>query len=417
MYKKIILGCLSLMLVCAMMLNLTGCATTVQAANLMEGVTPNKVSALEDFSGNNSAVTDFAVRLFKASEENGKNTLISPLSVLCALAMTANGAEDETLQQMEDVLGMTTEEMNLYIYSYMQKLPQNEKYKLSLANSIWFTDHERFTVNQDFLQTTADYYGADIYKAPFNEQTCKDINNWVKEKTDGMIPSALDEIPADALMYLINALAFDAEWADIYEKHQVQDGEFTQEDRTKQECEFMYSTESNYFEDEKATGFLKYYKSGKYAFVAMLPKEGVSVSEYIASLSGESLNEMLSNPEGATVYTSIPKFETSYSVEMTEILKSMGMTKAFDPNGADFSGLGSSTGGNIHISRVIHKTFISVEEKGTKAAAVTIVEPGDGAAMEPEQPKEVYLDRPFVYMLIDCENNIPFFIGTMMDFA
>ena len=161
MYKKIILGCLSLMLVCAMMLNLTGCATTVQAANLMEGVTPNKVSALEDLSGNNSAVTDFAVRLFKASEENGKNTLISPLSVLCALAMTANGAEDETLQQMEDVLGMTTEEMNLYIYSYMQALPQDEKYKLSLANSIWFTDHERFTVNQDFLQTTADYYEAD----------------------------------------------------------------------------------------------------------------------------------------------------------------------------------------------------------------------------------------------------------------
>ena len=417
MYKKIILGCLSLMLVCAMMLNLTGCATTVQAANLMEGVTPNKVSALEDLSGNNSAVTDFAVRLFKASEENGKNTLISPLSVLCALAMTANGAEDETLQQMEDVLGMTTEEMNLYIYSYMQNLPQDEKYKLSLANSIWFTDHERFTVNQDFLQTTADYYGADIYKAPFNEQTCKDINNWVKEKTDGMIPSALDEIPADALMYLINALAFDAEWADVYEKYQVKDGEFTKEDGTKQECEFMYSTESNYFEDEKATGFLKYYKSGKYAFVAMLPKEGVSVSEYIASLTGESLNEMLSNPEGATVYTSIPKFETSYSVEMTEILKSMGMTEAFDPNNADFAGLGSSTGGNISISRVIHKTFISVEEKGTKAAAVTIVEPGDGAAMEPEQPKEVYLDRPFVYMLIDCENNIPFFIGTMMDFA
>ncbi len=417
MYKKTMLAFLSLLLVCAMAVNLSGCATTVQATNLMEGVSPNKVTALNDLSDQNAAITDFAIRLFQASEENGKNTLVSPLSVLCALAMTANGAEEETLQQMEDVLGMTTEEMNLYIYSYIQNLPQDEKYKLSLANSIWFTDHERFTVNQDFLQTTADYYGADIYKAPFNEQTCKDINNWVKEKTDGMIPSALDKIPADALMYLINALAFDAEWADIYEKYQVKDGEFTKEDGTKQKCELMYSTESNYFEDEKATGFLKYYKSGKYAFVAMLPKEGVSVSEYIASLTGEFLNEMLSNPEHTTVYTSIPKFETSYSVEMTEILKSMGMTEAFDPNNADFAGLGSSTGGNISISRVIHKTFISVEEKGTKAAAVTIVEPGDGAAMEPEQPKEVYLDRPFVYMLIDCENNIPFFIGTMMDVA
>ncbi len=415
MCKKTILACLCLALVCTMVLNLSGCATTVQAANLMEGVTPNKVSAINDLSTQNSAVTDFAVRLFQTSEENDKNTLVSPLSVLCALAMTANGAEDETLQQMEDVLGMTTEEMNLYIYSYMQNLPQDEKYKLSLANSIWFTDHERFTVNQDFLQTTADYYGADIYKAPFNEQTCKDINNWVKEKTDGMIPSALDEIPADALMYLINALAFDAEWADIYEKHQVREGEFTKEDGTKQDCEFMYRTENNYFEDEKATGFLKYYKSGRYAFVAMLPKEGVSVSEYIASLTGESLNELLSNPQHTTVYTSLPKFESAYSVEMSEILKSMGMTEAFDADNADFEGLGTSTGGNIFISRVIHKTYISVEEKGTKAAAVTIVEPGDGAAMEPEQPKEVYLDRPFVYMLIDCENHIPFFIGTRME--
>ena len=121
--KKTMLAFLSLLLVCAMAVNLSGCATTVQAANLMEGVTPNKVTALNDLSDQNAAITDFAIRLFQTSEENGKNTLVSPLSVLCALAMTANAAEDETLQQMEDVLGMTTEEMNLYIYSYMQNRP------------------------------------------------------------------------------------------------------------------------------------------------------------------------------------------------------------------------------------------------------------------------------------------------------
>ena len=125
MYKKIMLAFLSLLLVCAMAVNLSGCATTVQAANLMEGITPNKVTALNDLSDQNAAITDFAIRLFQTSEGSGKNTLVSPLSVLCALAMTANGAEEETLQQMEDVLGMTTEEMNLYIYSYMQNLPQD----------------------------------------------------------------------------------------------------------------------------------------------------------------------------------------------------------------------------------------------------------------------------------------------------
>lgn len=415
MKTRISLVIISLLLVCAMAVNLTGCTMEVQAKDLMDGITPNQVNALDDLGSQNADVTDFAIRLFKASEESGKNTLISPLSVLCALAMTANGAEEETLAQMEEVLGMTTEELNLYLYSYMQNLPQGEKYKLSLANSIWFTEDERFTVNQDFLQTNANYYGADIYKAPFDKQTLKDINNWVKQNTDEMISEILDQIPPEAIMYLVNALAFEAEWSEIYEKHQVKDGEFTKEDGTKQDVKFMYGSEGTYLEDEKATGFMKRYKGGKYAFVAMLPNEGVSVSEYIASLDGESLNALLANPQYATVHTSIPKFETEYKVEMSEILKSMGMTEAFDMYNADFEGLGTSTGGNIYISRVLHKTFISVGEKGTKAGAATVVEMKDGAAAEPQEPKEVYLDRPFVYMLVDCENNIPFFIGTMMD--
>ena len=415
MKTRISLVIISLLLVCAMAVNLTGCTMEVQAKDLMDGITPNQVNALDDLGSQNADVTDFAIRLFKASEESGKNTLISPLSVLCALAMTANGAEEETLAQMEEVLGMTTEELNLYLYSYMQNLPQGEKYKLSLANSIWFTDDERFTVNQDFLQTNANYYGADIYKAPFDKQTLKDINNWVKQNTDEMIPEILDQIPPEAIMYLVNALAFEAEWSEIYEKHQVKDGEFTKEDGTKQDVKFMYGSEGTYLEDEKATGFMKRYKGGKYAFVALLPNEGVSVSEYIASLDGESLNALLANPQYATVRTSIPKFETEYKVEMSDILQSMGMTEAFDMYNADFEGLGTSTGGNIYISRVLHKTFISVGEKGMKAGAATIVEMKDGAAAEPTEPKEVYLDRPFVYMLVDCENNIPFFIGTMMD--
>ena len=413
---RISLVIISLLLVCAMAVNLTGCATMeVQAKDLMEGIAPNHVNVLNDLSSQNADVTDFAIRLFKASEESGKNTLLSPLSVLCALAMTANGAEKETLAQMEEVLGMTTEELNLYLYSYMQNLPQGEKYKLSLANSIWFTEDERFTVNQDFLQANADYYGADIYKAPFNEQTKKDINNWVKQNTDEMIPEILDRVPVDAIMYLVNALAFEAEWSAIYEKNQVREGVFTKEDNTKQNVDFMYGSEGTYLEDENAAGFMKYYKGGKYALVTMLPDEGVSISDYIASLTGESVNALLTNPQHTTVYTAIPKFETEYSVEMSEILKDMGMPKAFDPNNAEFEGLGTSSAGNIFISRVLHKTFISVGEKGTKAGAATVVEMADGAAAEPQEPKEIYLNRPFVYMLIDCENNIPFFIGTMMN--
>lgn len=413
---RISLIIISLLLVFAIAINMTGCSITmeVQAKDLMEGIAPNEVSAPDDLTSKNANVTDFAIRLFKASVKSGENTLISPLSVLCALAMTANGAEDETLAQTEAVLGMTTEELNLYLYSYMKNLAQGEKYKLSLANSVWFNEDERFTVNQDFLQTNADYYGADIYKAPFNDHTCKDINNWVKQNTDEMIPEILDSIPDDAMMYLVNALAFEAEWMDVYEKHQVIDGEFIKEDGTKQSAEFMYGSEDTYLEDENAIGFMKYYKGGKYAFAAMLPDENVSVSDYIASLDGKALNSLLANPQYASVHTSIPKYETEYNAEISEILKGMGMPKAFDPDCAEFGKLGTYTYGNIYISRVIHKTFFSMGEKGTKAGAATAVENEQNAA-DPTELKEVYLDRPFVYMLVDCENNIPFFIGTMMD--
>lgn len=402
-------------LVVCLALQLWGCVAEVKATDLMADITPNAVQPVEDLKGQNTAVTDFAVRLFKAGNEEGKNVLISPLSVLCALSMTANGADGQTLAQMEEVLGMTTQELNAYLHSYMQALPQGEKYKLSLANSIWFTDHERFTVNRDFLQTNADYYGASIYSAPMDQQTCEDINLWVQEKTDGMIPHILDQIPESAIMYLVNALVFDAEWSHIYEEYQIRDGEFTTEAGKTRNVKLMHSEEGIYLADEKATGFVKYYH-GRYAFVAMLPNEGVTLSEYVASMDGAALQELLADPQYYTVQAAIPRFESEYSAEMSGILANMGMPDAFDPYKADFSKLGTSAEGNISISRVIHKTAITVDASGTKATAATVIEATDGCAMvEPQEVKEVILDRPFVYMLIDCENNIPFFLGTVTD--
>ena len=413
--RRLGLAIISIMLLCAMAFNLVGCVTTVYAEDLMEGVTPNTVAALDDLSGGSAGVTDFAIRLFKETNENGKNTLISPLSVLCALAMTANGAEGETREQMEAVLGMSVEELNLYLYSYINSLPQGEKYKLSVANSIWFKDDPRFTVNQGLLQANADYYGAEIYKSPFNNQTLNDINNWVKNETHNMIPKIIDEIPEEALMYLINALTFEAEWTKIYEDDQVHDRTFTKEDGTEQDVELMYSTEGKYLEDRNATGFIKYYSGRKYAFVALLPNEGVTVSEYVSSLDGSSLAAMLANAESRTVQTAIPKFETEYKVEMNDILEAMGMPKAFDNERAEFGGIGEWSEGPIYIGKVLHKTYIQVGERGTKAGAVTSVRLDGATSADPSEIKRVYLDRPFVYMVIDCETNTPFFIGIVMD--
>ena len=407
---------IALLLVLAFSLALTACSQ-VSANDLMKDVPAKAVDVLPDMDAGAAAAADFGVRLFKTSIEEGENTLISPLSVLYALAMTANGADGETLAQMEQVLGMDVDNLNSYMLAYLDLLPETKDYKMSLANSIWFKDDPNFAVEQSFLQTNADYYGAGAYKAAFDEGTRNDINNWVKEHTDGMIPEIIDEIPDEAIMYLVNALAFDAKWADEYEEHQIREGRFTMEDGTRQDVDMMHSEEYTYLEDDLATGFIKYYKDRKYAFVAMLPNEGVSVSQYVDSLTGEHLRELLNNPLDVTVFASIPKFETEYDIEMSEVLQEMGMTDAFDWRVADFSKLGTYNvdGMNICINRVLHKTFISVSEQGTRAGAATAVEMVAEGAMEIVEFKEVVLDQPFVYMLIDCETNLPFFIGTMMN--
>ena len=360
-----------------------------------------------------TAFTDFGIRLFQNSIDNDTNTLISPLSVLFALSMTANGAEGDTLAQMESVLGMPVEQLNASLNTYINALPDAGTYRLKAANSIWFKDDPELSVNDSFLQINSDYYDAGIYKVPFDNTALKSINNWVNDNTDGMIPSILNEIPSDAVMYLINALCFDAQWETIYKKNDVRTKDVTLEDGTVRKTELMYSEEHVYLEDEMATGFLKYYDDKAYAFAALLPKEGVSVADYASSLTGEHLHKLLTDPETITVNAAIPKFECELSTELSETLKNMGMPNAFDSKLADLTALGSSVNGNLYIGRVLHKTFLALDEKGTKAGAATAVEIKEECAIM--DLKTVILNRPFLYMLIDCKHGIPLFMGTLVD--
>lgn len=404
------------LLAVALILTIAGCSRSQNLTSQIKIEEEGPGSETQvDFDAAGIAVTDFSVRLFQHNMKAGRSLLLSPISVLTALAMTANGAQNETLNQMEAVMGMKASELNEYIRAYRQQVPKGRYYELHTANSIWFKDAaDEFQIRQDFLEKTVRYYDADIFKAPFDESTRQEINDWVKEETDEMIPEILDEIPERALVYLVNALAFEAEWREPYTENQVRSGSFTLEDGTEQDAVLMYSSEGEYLEDEKATGFIRYYEAGDYAFVALLPKEGVSVEEYVDSLTGAHLSEMLSQPEKITVYVAIPKFENEYSVEMSQILQDMGMKDAFDFAAADFSLMGSAADNlNLAITRVIHKTYISVTETGTRAGAATVVEMMDGGSVSREH-KEVILNRPFVYLIIDCQNNIPLFMGTTM---
>jgi len=418
MYKKTFLAILSLIMVCSMAVNLTGCATKVQAADLMEGVQANTVTGKAADDAFAQSQMRLAVELFQSSvlESKDENVLISPLSIQLALAMTANGADGDTKGEMEALLGgeISLEDLNEYLYSYVNNLPSAEKYKLQIANSIWIRDDEgRLQVEKDFLQKNADYYGAQAYKTAFDDQTLKDINNWVKDHTDGMIDSILDQIDEDAVMYLINALVFDAEWQHVYDKSDVYKGKFTNIGGTEKQVDMMHSEETVYLQDENAIGFMKPYSGSKYNFAVLLPNEGADIYEYIAGLTGESLMETLSTPQLGMVMATLPKFSYEYELTMNDVLKELGMPAAFSGDTADFSKMAHSSRGNIYIGDVLHKTFISVDELGTKAGAVTKVQMNDESA--PMSEWVVTLNRPFVYMIIDNETNLPVFIGTVMD--
>ena len=418
MYKKVVLTLLSILLVCSIVLNLTGCATKVQAADLMEGVKANIVPGKAADDAFAQSQMRLAVDLFQSSvlESKDENVLISPLSIQLALAMTANGADGNTKAEMEALLGgeISLEDLNEYLYSYVNNLPSAEKYKLQIANSIWFRDDEgRLQVEKDFLQKNANYYGAQAYKAVFDDQTLKDINNWVKDHTDGMIDSILDQIDEDAVMYLINALVFDAEWQHVYDKSDVYKGKFTNIDGAEKQVDMMHSEETVYLQDENATGFMKPYSGSKYNFAVLLPNEGVDIYEYIAGLTGEELMETLSTPQLGMVMATLPKFSYEYELTMNDVLKELGMPSAFSGSTADFSKMAHSSRGNIYIGEVLHKTFISVDELGTKAGAVTKVQMNDECAVMSEWV--VTLNRPFIYMIIDNDTNLPVFIGTVMN--
>lgn len=400
-------------------ISLTGCGSKIQATNLMEEKKPaNPVKMTSISETNTIAATDFAVRLFQQAKNGEENTLISPLSVLPALSMTCNGAKDETRFQMEQTLGMPVDKLNEYLYSYIHHLPNEKDCQFHLANSIWLRDAKDFIVDDNFLKNNAKYYDAGIYQSAFDDQTLADINNWVAAQTNDMIPTILDQIDSDAYMYLINALSFDSKWSSIYESSSVSNGVFTTENGTSQDVEMMHSSEYEYIEDENVSGFLKPYSGYSYAFVALLPKEGIPLTEYVNSLTGEHLHHLLTTVEECPITAGIPKFETEFSIDLIPPLQTLGIHDAFDKDLANFSGMGSfdSPWERLYINSILHKSFFSIGEKGTKAGASTIVGMEKSASsINPEEAKEVILDRPFLYMIVDYENRFPIFIGTADD--
>ncbi len=405
-----------------------GCAGCMAfaATDLMADV--DVEAAVEDGTAITSeqaiALADFGIVLASQVDDGEGNVLVSPLSVECALALLAEGADGETLTQIEAVLGADVDTLEEALPTLEATLDSpawgddESLGQLSLANSIWFRDG--LAIEQDFLESNAAHYGAAAYQAAFDAGTVDDINSWVSDATDGQIGEVLEELDDDAVICLVNALVLEAAWQSPYDPdYQVESGTFTAADGTEQDAEYLRSTEHYYVEASGATGFAKYYEGGRLAFVALLPDEGSTPEALLAELDGTTWVEALAASEdsGAEARAWLPKFSYDYDADLAETLQAMGMTDAFDEALADLSGMATGENGNVYVSGVVHKTHIEVDEEGTSAAAATVVGASTTSAMDEPEYVDVVLDRPFVYAIVDMESGAPVFLGVLRTLA
>lgn len=418
--KKMLAVFMSVLSLAACILPFSGCGKTVgkvhnkgvkngAVRDLTEGISKNESALKVPDDEFKAAASSFAAELFKDNYSKGKTTLVSPLSVLTALALVQNGAQGDTLAQLEQALGgLDRDTLNAYMRAYCDFLTESDE--LKIANSVW-TDSSA-EAKRAFLQKAVDSYSAQLFSAPLSDpKTVESINSWVKKNTDGMIPKIIEKADRYAVMMLVNAIAFDAKWETPYKRSDIEKLEFTSYSGSKKKTDFMCSTENVYLKDGGAVGFMKPYKNGRFAFAALLPDENTGIDDYVASLSGDKLMKIFSSAKrGNEVNVKMPKFRAEYSTQLIDTLKKMGVKDAFDSKTADFSSLIENR--DAYIATVVHKTFIEVDENGTRAAASTLVGADTMSLME---PYSVCLNRPFVYMIVDTETNLPLFIGVQTE--
>jgi len=372
------------------------------------------MSVTDDFKNN---FTDFSLSLFRETlTKDEKNDLLSPLSAALCLALVNNGANGNTRAQIENLFHMDTDTLNKSLYAYTSGLYSADDCKVNLANSIWLRQNA-LNVKPSFLQSNADWYGAQAYATPFDASTVKDINNWCYNHTTGKIEKIIDSIPRDTVFYLINALDFDAKWEVKYERKDLLQGTFHNYNGTDKDVTLLSSEESRYFIDDNSVGFTKNYMGAEYSFMALLPDEGVDVYDYVASLDSEkwaglweSADVTREDYQWRKVYAKIPEFKYEADLSLRKTLETLGLTDMFTPGKADFSNLDDTQA--LYCDAVEQKTMIELDRNGTKAAAITWAA-GKCMSAAPDEPLYITLDRPFVYAIIDNDHQLPLFMGVV----
>lgn len=408
----------------ALILSATLCLTLASCTKTPATLSTETVKLSENFKSNNGEYMYFgksfaseqntlAINLFTEinKQKSDENIIISPISISSVLGMIYSGADGETKKEFEKLFSSDSGIISNSLYTFFDAL--SETGSLQNVNSLWIKNDERLNVKDDFLQHNANFYNADVFKTPFNNTAKDTINSWVNDATDGNIKEIIDKIDENACMFLINALTFDAEWHTPYAKEYISKQPFYSPNGTIT-AEMMQSRENYYIKTNNAEGFIKEYKNGNYRFIALLPNENIDIDEYISSLKSSSFETIVKSATQEEVIATMPKFKSTFEITLNDTLKNLGLNTAFDTEKADFSKLGTYQGGNIYLANVLQKAYIIVDEKGTKAGAVTKAQIAAKTSL-PSRTYTVTLDRPFVYAIVDNETNVPLFIGKVIN--
>lgn len=359
---------------------------------------------------------EFTLSLFSealGSLEEGDNILMSPVSASLALAMLHNGAEGETKQAISKALkfeGFSDEEINTYYQKIIQTLPNlDPNTTLDIANSIWY--RQEFKAHSSFLDINRSFYHAEISALDFSgPQAPKTINDWVSKNTNGKIPTIVDDISSDMVMYLINAIYFKGSWQEKFDTERTRQMPFKRSNGSDLQTDFMNIQEKfNIVQNNDVQGIELPYGDGQFSMFVFMPTENTDVKELIKKFDdSEFLANVYSGFSKRETNLSIPKFKFAYENTLNDELDRMGMGVVFTDQ-ADLSGIADD---DLLVSEVKQKAFIEVNEEGTEAAAVTGV--GVSVTSMP-MVQTLTFDKPFFFLIRENNCGLILFTGAVND--
>lgn len=338
--------------------------------------------------------------LLKGLYKEDTNLIVSPYSIMMALSMIMDMSAGKSKDEVKAFLDADDGFIEKLINEVNVSL--TEEGFLKCANAVAIREDFKDKVRNDYKERFIKLFSGEIFS---DENLVSLVNSFVNDSTDGMIDSVMDESMKDVVCAIINAICFNAGWEKEYEEKDITDGVFNNLDGSKVDVKMLKSIEYDYIETEKLTGFIKSYKGGHYAFLGLLPnKKGTK--GIMEVLEGEDFSSL---PEIAAgkVMVRFPEFKAEYGTDLKELFMNEGVKEVFGL-GADFSPISAEP---LYIDKLLHKAIIEVDRHGTRAAAVTAGMVMLGCA--PGKPKEVTLDRPFVYAVVNLDTKLPVFTGVI----